>query len=67
MNFVCAYLLFDPELSNCAAKTNHWSHIEEVNFIYNFILKMRVLDDIFILIALIYITVFSNLIIHYFQ
>jgi hypothetical protein len=68
MNFGHAYLKFDSELSICAAKNKHRFHIKEVNFILYFSLKNNiVLDDIFVHIALIYLMVFSNHIIHHCQ
>jgi hypothetical protein len=68
MNYVCAYLKFNPELSICAARNKHRIHIIEANFILNYSLKNNtVLDYIFVHIALIYLMVFSNLTIQYCQ
>jgi hypothetical protein len=68
MNSMCTYLKFDPELSICAAKNEHTFHIKDVNLILYFSLKNNnVLDDIFVHIALIYLTVFSRRTIQHYQ
>jgi hypothetical protein len=65
---MCDYLKFDPELSICAGENKRRFYIKEVNFILYFGLKINtVLDDIFLHISVIYLMVFSNLIIQYCQ
>jgi hypothetical protein len=62
INYMCAYLKFDPELRICAAENKHRFQIKEVEFILYFSFKNNtVLDDIFVHIVLIYLMVFSNL------
>jgi hypothetical protein len=57
MNAVCAYLKFDAELSTCAAENKQRFQIKEVNLTLYFGLKNNTaLDDIFVHIALIYLT-----------